>query len=62
MDEDYPEFPHIGGSGSLHDLHSEEPEPRLWRMKSVSQAAAIAMAHKPKPVRRPMGFHLPSAR
>lgn len=43
MDDDWiwPEFPNVGGNGSLYDLSDrEEPSPRLWGMKSVSAAGA----------------------
>jgi hypothetical protein len=49
------------GQGSMHDLRDDDTEPKLWRAKSVSRAAAIAL-HKPSQVpQRAIGFHRPSS-
>lgn len=56
---DWDEFPVIGGQGSLHDLNSDGPEPRLWFAKSVSPQAARALATKPPATIHPIGFHRP---
>jgi len=60
-DFDWDEFPVYGGQGSLHDLNSDGPEPRLWFAKSVSKQAALAYDKKPEPVRT-IGFHRPPTR
>jgi hypothetical protein len=47
MDYDWPDFPVILGQGSLHSLSApEDPPPRLWGMKSVSEAGARGL-HRP---------------
>lgn len=61
MDEDDLSF--IGGTGTLHELNGDDgPPPRLWGLKSVSRAAAVALDRRAQPERRPIGFHLPRAR
>lgn len=59
MEDDY--FPNIGSPGSLHDLHDDREEPRLWFAKSVSKAGAIALQRPPTSDRAPVGFHSPRA-
>jgi hypothetical protein len=60
---DWDDFPVIGGQGSLHDLAPPaEPTPRLAGMRSVSRAAAYALAHKPEHRPNPIGFHSPRKR
>jgi hypothetical protein len=50
----------IDGQGTLHDLAPhDEPPPRLAHMRSVSPAAARALARPAKPEHRPIGFHIP---
>jgi len=59
-DEDWFDWPNIGGAGSLHDLRdADRSEPRLWHCKSVSRAAAIALDRQPRVKRRHIGFHRP---
>lgn len=53
-DED---FPRIGGTGSVFDLNDDDgPAPRLWGLRSVSQAAARALDRRPALERRAAGF------
>lgn len=60
MDDDwiYPEFPWIGGQGSLHDLRDADnsPRSRLWNLKSTSKAACIAYDAQREPKPRKVGF------
>lgn len=57
MDDGWPDFPVIGGTGSMHDLSDrDEPTPRLWGMKSVSKAAATALHKAPHDRPRMIGF------
>lgn len=58
---DWDDFPVILGQGSLHDLRdADEQSPRLRNMRSVSRAAAQALARKPPAQeRRPAGFIRP---
>ena len=63
MDDDYPEFPWIGGIGSTHDLRdADRPEPRLWNMRSVSRAAALALHNQTDRKPRHIGFRIPPVR
>ena len=53
FDDDWymPEFPWVGGQGSVHDLRdAEDPgqRTRLWKLKSTSEAACIAYDKQPK--------------
>lgn len=54
---DWDDYPVILGFGSTHEMrNSEDPEPRLWRMRSVSRAGAKALQKsKPSPTRQ-VGF------
>lgn len=56
MDDD--DFPVILGYGSMHELSDGDPRnPRLIGLKSVSDAASVAL-RRPEPRSR-IGFHRP---
>jgi hypothetical protein len=63
VDDEWPDFPWIGGTGSMRDLRDadgDQMNPRLSGLRSVSYAAALAMGSKPaqqKP--RKVGFLVP---
>jgi len=60
MSDDWPDFPVILGFGSMHSVREEgEPAPRLAGLRSVSPAAALALARRPDASRNPIGFHRP---
>lgn len=49
-------WPAIGGTGIVHDMNDQEPLPRLYGMKSVSKAAAWALADTSHYRARKVGF------
>jgi hypothetical protein len=58
MDDDYDDFPNIGGTGSLHDLNYEPAPGRLAGMHSVAQQNVRLVDRQPRP-RRTVGFYIP---
>lgn len=54
---DWDDYPVILGFGSTHEMRdNDEPAPRLWNMKSVSAAAARALAKPNARQKRQVGF------